>query len=639
MTARWPSILTRSLGWSPRTYWTAVAALAALTIALSFASVAWTPPGLANTIWWPATGVGVSLGLLYRGPVWHVLLLVGSAASTAFLVFGRPPSYVAMSAVLSITVVAVFLFAARRVGPLTSISTTRDLGRFIVVTTLAAAGIGAVGGLAFWSILGQAPWLGFIFYFAAHFSAIALITPIVLVPLGVGVIHPRDDLATGMALLVAVTIALVSGGSFATASLVFPIMAWSALRGRALITVALVVAIGIIISAATAWGFGPFSEERYSATTTATVQLFLLSIAITVLSIVSVKSERAALRAEAERRTQLLESGFIASQVGLAVVRCADSGRSIDVLEENAIAHELLQHPEVAEAVERWATGASTAASVEVVVNDGRALEVYARRLAGVDGDQILGVQIVDTTDSVTVRESLKSAIDAQRTLSLREQAFIARISHEFRTPITSILGFTDVLQESAHAEQAPHLAAVARNAARLQGLTEELLSASVSIRSDTVGRHDLHSLMVQAIARSQTRARERSVTVEVEGVDGCTVDVAPTILSRFLDRLLERAIDSSPSGSAVRAQCQVDDRFASVTISDSGAPLGVETTIHFAEKLVRAGSEPASAERNLPVGASEAIAQLFGCQLVVDDSPLGGVSVHLQFERALPRA
>lgn len=635
--APWPSILTRSVGWSPRTYRTAVAVLAALTVGLSFASVALTPPGLANTIWWPATGVGVSLGLLYRGPAWHVLLLVGSAASSAFLVFGRPPSYVAMSAALSITAVAVFLIAARRVGPLTSISTTRDLGRFVIVTSLAASGIGTVGGFAFWSILGQAPWQGFVFYFAAHFSAITLITPIVLVPLHVGVAHPREDFTTGIALIVAVSGALMSGGSFATASLVFPILAWSALRGRFLITMTLVLTIGIVLSAATAWGFGPFSEAHYSATTTATVQLFLLSIAITVLSIVSVRSERAALRAEAERRTELLEGGFIASQVGLAVVRWAETEQSIDVLEENAIAHELLQHPAVAAAVGRSASSTSTASSAEVVIDDGRALEVYARRLTGVGGDQILGVQIVDTTDAVAVRESLRSAIDAQRTLSLREQAFIARISHEFRTPITSILGFTEVLHESASAEQSAHLAVVARNAARLQGLTEELLSASVFIRSDTVGRHDLHAIMLQAVARSERRARDRSVAVEVAGAEGCAVDVAPAILSLFLDRLLERAIDSSPSGSAIRAQCQVDGRFASVTISDSGAPLGVETTIHFAEKLVRAESESASAERHLPVGASEAIAQLFGCQLQVEESPLGGVSVRLQFERALP--
>jgi two-component system, OmpR family, phosphate regulon sensor histidine kinase PhoR len=496
-----------------------------------------------------------------------------------------------------------------------------------------------IGAVAFWAILGQAPWLGFIFYFSAHFSAIALIAPIVLVPLRVEAVRPREELATVAALVIAVSIALVSGGSFATASLVFPIMAWSALRGRPLVTVGLVVAVGIVISTTTAWGFGPFSEALYSSSTTATVQLFLLSIAITVLSIVSVKSERAALRAEAERRTQLLEGGFIASQVGLAVVRRTDSGRSFDVLEENVIAHELLGNPVVAAAVQRWATGTSAESSTEVAVDDGRALEIYASRLSGVDGDQILGIQIVNTTDAVAVRESLKAVVDEQRALSLRKQAFIARISHEFRTPITTIIGFTDVLQETASAEQARHLAAVARSAARLQGLTEELLSASVLIRSDAVGRHDLSALMMQAAARAERRALDRSVTIAVDDAADCIIDVAPAVLSRFLDRLFERAIESSPADSIVSARSHVDDRFASVTISDSGAPLGVETTIHFAERLVRAASESSSSERHLPVGVSEAVAELFGCELAVDESPFGGISVRLQFERASSRA
>lgn len=95
----------------------------------------------------------------------------------------------------------------------------------------------------------------------------------------------------------------------------------------------------------------------------------------------------------------------------------------------------------------------------------------FATSLVGVFGDRDTGSQ--DAPDAIA------ALVDAFRPLDHESADLLCAVSHQLRTPLTSIVGFTELLAEGAAGpvtpEQRRMLATVARNAACLMGMLEAL--------------------------------------------------------------------------------------------------------------------------------------------------------------------
>lgn len=157
------------------------------------------------------------------------------------------------------------------------------------------------------------------------------------------------------------------------------------------------------------------------------------------------------------------------------------------------------------------------------------------------------------------------------------KQELIATISHELKTPLTSIIGHVELMEESGFSERS--LSAVGRNADRLHRLTQNLLDyARVQERRDnlrmTVDLADLCASSVELVAfQAETAGVEIDLTTDTRMV---LVEADPEELARVVDNLVGNAVKYTVSGGRVSVQTCVDGDEAVLCVADTG--LGISS-------------------------------------------------------------
>ncbi|MGH9278550.1 MAG: sensor histidine kinase [Acidimicrobiales bacterium] len=200
------------------------------------------------------------------------------------------------------------------------------------------------------------------------------------------------------------------------------------------------------------------------------------------------------------------------------------------------------------------------------------------------------GARFVGTVQDITDRKQaeavLREAFEREQRLvaELRELArvktdFISTISHDLRTPLTSIAGYVELLTDGTAGrltrDQLDVLEVIDRNARRLTTLIEDLLTMS---RIDaggftlTVAPVAVASLMdgVQRAVHPAARARGLTLTFDVAPNVGTLVVDAGQI-DRVLLNLLTNAIKFTPPGGAVAVRVWRDRRDMMFCVADTG--------------------------------------------------------------------
>lgn len=190
---------------------------------------------------------------------------------------------------------------------------------------------------------------------------------------------------------------------------------------------------------------------------------------------------------------------------------------------------------------------------------------------------------VVDRRDEVIGAIVYAEPIDRAAASTLRD-AFLGVLSHELRTPITSIYGgsqllLRDVLSPESRADV---LAGIAAEAERLYRRVEDfLVLARVECGADHPGRE---AVLIQAVIRSAVVAeRRRSSSMrfivrlprDLPPVEGDQAHVAQVVRN-----LLAIAVDASPPNGPIVIEASTDGRWVEVGIKDrgpQGAPNAVE--------------------------------------------------------------
>ena len=151
----------------------------------------------------------------------------------------------------------------------------------------------------------------------------------------------------------------------------------------------------------------------------------------------------------------------------------------------------------------------------------------------------------------------------------------ISVLSHEVRTPLACVLGYTSLLQTRPVDDGArqEYLSIIAEEARRLEGLVGEL----VDVRRIEQGRLDLEAedfdlgLLVDEQVRS-FRGRSERHTIEFERADGeLAVRADRGRLTQVVANLLANAVKYSPEGGTVEVAATVRDGDVRVSVRDHG--------------------------------------------------------------------
>jgi CheY-like chemotaxis protein/two-component sensor histidine kinase len=154
---------------------------------------------------------------------------------------------------------------------------------------------------------------------------------------------------------------------------------------------------------------------------------------------------------------------------------------------------------------------------------------------------------------------------------------FLAVLSHELRSPLNPILGWSRLLQKGKldEAKIAQALATIERNAKLQAELIEDLLDVSRILRgklSLNVSPVNLASIIKAALETVRLAAEAKSITVEVNLAPNVKpVSGDTTRLQQVVWNLLSNAVKFTPTGGRVTVRLEQVDTHAQITVSDNG--------------------------------------------------------------------
>ena len=173
-----------------------------------------------------------------------------------------------------------------------------------------------------------------------------------------------------------------------------------------------------------------------------------------------------------------------------------------------------------------------------------------------------------------------------------RLRHFVADVSHELKSPLTSIQGFAQALLDGTATDEETRTHAIQiiqSESKRLKRQVDELLelsrmqSGQASLLKERVDTTDILSRSIEIYA---VQAGEKRVKLSLSGEPGLYVMGDADRLEQVFNNLLDNAIKNSPSGAEVNITSSRSGDMVHVTVSDSGPGISAEHLPHVFERF-----------------------------------------------------
>ncbi|UQZ36617.1 sensor histidine kinase [Paenibacillus sp. PK3_47] len=163
---------------------------------------------------------------------------------------------------------------------------------------------------------------------------------------------------------------------------------------------------------------------------------------------------------------------------------------------------------------------------------------------------------------------------ELERTNRARQE-FVANVSHEIESPLTSIQGFAHTLKDPDLPEEqrTQYLSIIEEESRRLSMLSKQLLTLS-SLDYDQNALHkktfELRAQLRQVLQILEWRLTEKELAVRLN-VEEITINGDANLLYQVWMNLLSNAVKYTPSGGSVSVAAKAADGMCTVTVEDTG--------------------------------------------------------------------
>jgi len=240
---------------------------------------------------------------------------------------------------------------------------------------------------------------------------------------------------------------------------------------------------------------------------------------------------------------------------------------------EHRTLHEVVRNIDLQRFVAR-VLSTRESAEEEIVLRDGgeKYIQVHGTVLRDARGNSIGALVVLNDVTRLHRLEAVR-------------RDFVANVSHELKTPVTSIKGFVETLLEGAMNEPESarrFLEVISRQADRLQAIIEDLLTLSrmeqdagrtqISLRVEP-----LNAVLKSAIQVCELKAQESNIRIKLSCPEDLKAKVNAPLLEQAVINLIDNAIKYSEAGSVIGVSGSRENGEVIIRVTDRGSGVAKE--------------------------------------------------------------
>ena len=222
------------------------------------------------------------------------------------------------------------------------------------------------------------------------------------------------------------------------------------------------------------------------------------------------------------------------------------------------------------------------------------------------------------------------------RRLETVRRDFVANVSHELKTPLTSISGYAEtLLGDSADPETTQRfLRTILSNARRMQRLVDDLLDLSrieAGRWHPTLSEVDVGAAARESWAALATRAETHHIELALDiAPDASTVSADLDAVRQVLTNLMENSLRYTPDGGRITCITRRQNGAVTVSIRDNGAGITREHLPRIFERFYRADQSRSRVEGGTGLGLAivKHLVEAHGGRVTAESEPGSGTMV-----------
>lgn len=248
--------------------------------------------------------------------------------------------------------------------------------------------------------------------------------------------------------------------------------------------------------------------------------------------------------------------------------------------------------------------------------------------LPGDDDAAHIAVDLNVFADAVQQEREEAGARDAA------QRRLLANVSHDLRTPITSVAGYVDALQRGLGDDPERYLAVIAAKTEELAELTDDLLYEARLDAGDLGLKHarvDLAEAVRRSVLSFEPQLAGRGVHVEVDVPEcACPVEADSLAVARVLGNLISNALRHGTHMTLFSIAMAEDGGGYVVRLTNDGAEIPADT-----ERLFERGVAGSGGGAGLGLSIARELAERMGAAITLERTDTDAVAFSLAFPKA----
>ncbi len=280
------------------------------------------------------------------------------------------------------------------------------------------------------------------------------------------------------------------------------------------------------------------------------------------------------------------------------------------------------------------------AAIASVLVAVGLFLPVISENVVEAVANRVLSIAAIWIIAALMRHERhvAEQLAEQTRRAEIADQAkgrLLGNLSHELKTPLNAILGFSELMLADCRADQVPYLGYIKAGGRRLLDTFENLIDLTqLDERVLQASQVDLVPLLRDAVGAARVPAAEQrvSVTLALDREDLAAAQADTWAVRRIVENLLANAIKFSNPGGAVEITVEPGRNLVAVSVRDEGRGMAPDVLLRLGEPFFQgdAGASRHFEGMGTGLALSLRLATKMHGKLVFDSRTGGGTCARL---------